>query len=59
MQVHIQNDGPVTIYLESPVAPINAKQVSFFMIGINIQDKFTDDATNILQILLQINKHEY
>ncbi|KAF7711346.1 D-aminoacyl-tRNA deacylase 1 [Silurus meridionalis] len=28
MQVHIQNDGPVTICLESPAAPINAKQLS-------------------------------
>ncbi|KAB5583894.1 hypothetical protein PHYPO_G00101080 [Pangasianodon hypophthalmus] len=28
MQVHIQNDGPVTIYLESPAAPIDAKQLS-------------------------------
>lgn len=28
MQVHIQNDGPVTIELESPTAPIDSKQVS-------------------------------
>ncbi|XP_077167034.1 D-aminoacyl-tRNA deacylase 1 isoform X2 [Paroedura picta] len=26
MQVHIQNDGPVTIELESPAAPIDSKQ---------------------------------
>ncbi|XP_060724466.1 D-aminoacyl-tRNA deacylase 1 isoform X1 [Tachysurus vachellii] len=26
MQVHIQNDGPVTIYLESPASRIDAKQ---------------------------------
>nr|XP_006638680.1 PREDICTED: D-tyrosyl-tRNA(Tyr) deacylase 1 [Lepisosteus oculatus] len=28
MQVHIQNDGPVTIELESPAGPIDAKQQS-------------------------------
>lgn len=28
MQVHIQNDGPVTISLESPAAPTDAKQLS-------------------------------
>ncbi|KAF5902934.1 D-tyrosyl-tRNA(Tyr) deacylase 1-like, partial [Clarias magur] len=28
MQVHVQNDGPVTIYLESPVAPTDIKQLS-------------------------------
>lgn len=27
MQVHIQNDGPVTIELESPTAPVDSKQV--------------------------------
>ncbi|XP_048371829.1 D-aminoacyl-tRNA deacylase 1 [Sphaerodactylus townsendi] len=27
MQVHIQNDGPVTIELESPLAPIDSKQM--------------------------------
>lgn len=34
MQVHIQNDGPVTIYLESPHAPIDAKQVYFLVLGV-------------------------
>lgn len=29
MQVRIENDGPVTICLESPSAPMNAKQVFF------------------------------
>ena len=28
MQVHIQNDGPVTIELESPAATVDPKQVS-------------------------------
>lgn len=28
MQVHIQNDGPVTIELESPAAAVDPKQVS-------------------------------
>ncbi|XP_026868997.1 D-aminoacyl-tRNA deacylase 1 [Electrophorus electricus] len=28
MQVHIQNDGPVTIHLESPSGPTDAKQLS-------------------------------
>lgn len=28
MQVHIQNDGPVTIELESPAATVDLKQVS-------------------------------
>src|SRR4029434_10989228 len=29
MQVHIQNDGPVTIQLESPSSPPDPKQVLF------------------------------
>lgn len=28
MQVHIQNDGPVTIELESPAATVDPKQVN-------------------------------
>ncbi|XP_053355217.1 D-aminoacyl-tRNA deacylase 1 [Clarias gariepinus] len=28
MQVHVKNDGPVTIYLESPAAPTDIKQLS-------------------------------
>lgn len=28
MQVHIQNDGPVTIELESPAAAVDPKQVN-------------------------------
>lgn len=30
MQVHIQNDGPVTIQLESPTGPTDPKLVSSF-----------------------------
>lgn len=32
MQVHIQNDGPVTIELVSPSAPMDPKQVQLLLL---------------------------